>query len=87
MISSLVHRDFAARGEQMTIWHADARRDSVSISPKLVEVASSSRSRNTGAKRSGMRPIGVSRPTICFGGRYASSALCSQEAHFSSLWL
>ena len=68
-------------GEQMTIWNADCCSARVSVSPRFVAVASSSRSRNTGAKRSGTGPNSVSRPTRCFGTRYVSSALCSHVAH------
>ncbi len=68
-ISSLTHFDAAAFGEQMTIWNADCCSARVSVSPRLVAVASSSRSRNTGAKRSGTGPYSVSRPTRCFGTR------------------
>ena len=73
--------------EQMTIWKADCSSARVSVSPRLVAVASSSRSRNTGAKRAGTGPYGVSRPTSRFGTRYVSSARCSHVAHASSAWL
>ena len=46
--------------EWATIWHAESSRACVSVSPRLVAVASSSRSRKTGAKRSGTGPYGVS---------------------------
>ena len=62
-ISSLTQRDRAAVGEQITICAADCCSASVSLSPRLVAEASSSRSRNTGARRSGMGPNAVSRPT------------------------
>ena len=47
---------YAAFGEQITIWNADSRSARVRVSPRSVELANSSRSRNTGARRSGTWP-------------------------------
>ena len=68
-ISSLTHRDFAAAGEQMTIWNCDSRSARVSVSPRLVAEASSSRSRKIGAKRAGISPCSPVVPTRRFGTR------------------
>ena len=63
LISSLTQRDFADLREQMTSWHADCSSAAVRMSPRFVAVASSSRSRKTGASRWGTGPNSVSRPT------------------------
>ena len=58
---------FADLREQITSWHAESSSAAVRMSPRFVAVASSSRSRKTGAILSGTGPNSVSRPTSRFG--------------------
>jgi len=86
-ISSLTHFDFAACGEQITIWHAESARAALINDPRSVALGSSSRSLKIGAMRFGTSPCAVMVPISDFGGRYFSSEVCSQEPQPESRWL
>src|SRR6185312_16335735 len=85
--SSFTQREVAAAGEQITIWFSDWASASLTLRPRSVALASSSRSRKTGFSRRGMVPCVVVVPTNRDGTLYVSSALCSQSAHALSRWL
>jgi hypothetical protein len=73
----LTQRDFAEAGEQITIRFFDCASAALTVRPRSVALASSSRSRKIGSSRVGTMPAGVVWPTRRFGTRQVSSALCS----------
>ena len=86
-ISSFTHFDWAACGEQMTIWAADPASAALIKTPRSVALGSSSRSLNMGTSRFGTSPWAVEVPIKDFGSRYLSRDLCNQEAQPASRWL